>query len=373
MAGYEHALVIGKFYPPHRGHHLLIRQAAAIARRTTVIVMTSTAESLLIEDRLAWVRAEHADDASVVVTAVRCDAPVDLHDEQVWAAQVAIMRAAARSVTDVPVDVVVTSEAYGSGLAERLGAAHVVEPRTTDGLSASRVRHDLVGHWADLAPATRAGLAVRVVVVGAESTGTTTLCAILAEHYRGQGGVWERTQVVDEYGRDYTEILWERERPGVSTLNDLVWSAADFDAIAAEQSAREELAARDGSPLLICDTDAFATSIWERRHLADSARRNQPWAMAPELPRHDVYFLTDHRDVPWEDDGMREGDLAIRSRMTQWFEDALTVAGQSWVLLTGTREQRLALAIRTIDPLLAARMTFAAPKSGPGFEPTVIA
>lgn len=37
----DHALVIGKFYPPHAGHHLLIREAARVAARVTVVVMAS--------------------------------------------------------------------------------------------------------------------------------------------------------------------------------------------------------------------------------------------------------------------------------------------------------------------------------------------
>lgn len=292
MAAYRHGLVIGKFYPPHRGHHWLIREATSYADRISVVVMSSANESLSLADRLSWLRAEHAQDAAVNVVGVRCDAPVDIDDAQVWAAQVAIMRAAARSVTDDPVDVVITSEAYGPELAQRFGAAHVVIPRTSDGLSASLVRHDLVAQWDELAPATRAGLAVRVVVLGADSTGTTSVCRRLAEHYRSRGGVWSRTAIVEASG------------PG-----------------------DEDVA---GSPLLV-------------RH-----------SVAP-LPRSDVHLLND--------DG---------SDLTQRFEDALIAAGHSWVLLSGTIEQRVALAIRTIDPFLDRRLHFAAPKTGPGFEATVI-
>jgi hypothetical protein len=39
--------------------------------------------------------------------------------------------------------------------------------------------------------------------------------------------------------------------------------------------------------------------------------------------------------VHWHDDGLREGDLAIRAAMTGWFTGMLTAAGHSWVLLTG--------------------------------------
>lgn len=53
---YRHALVIGKFYPPHRGHHHLVRSAARIADRVTVVVMASAAESIPLADRASWMR-----------------------------------------------------------------------------------------------------------------------------------------------------------------------------------------------------------------------------------------------------------------------------------------------------------------------------
>jgi len=128
-----------------------------------------------------------------------------------------------------------------------------------------------------------------------------------------------------------------------------------------------EQAAAAGSPLLVCDTDAFATSVWERRYLSERARGLQRWATT-DLPRHDVYLLTSHEGVPWHDDGLREGDLRVRAAMTGWFARALTAAGQSWVLLTGSAAERLALAVRVADAVLARRAAF-----GPAITDTVLA
>ena len=76
------------------------------------------------------------------------------------------------------------------------------------------------------------------------------------------------------------------------------------------------------------------------------------------LPPRDVYLLTSHEGVPWHDDGLREGDLATRAAMTSWFAAALTAAGHSWVLLTGSLEGRLALATRVTDYVLDNRSRF---------------
>ncbi len=131
----------------------------------------------------------------------------------------------------------------------------------------------------------------------------------------------------------------------------------DCSLSAAEQTRRENEAAAAGSPLVVCDTDAFATSVWERRYLGGRARGLQPWATTA-LPRHDVYLLTSHEGVPWHDDGLREGDLTVRAAMTGWFAGALTAAGHSWVLLTGSIEDRLALAVRVTDQVLQRRARF---------------
>ncbi|HEX7164446.1 MAG TPA: AAA family ATPase [Trebonia sp.] len=267
-----------------------------------------------------------------------------------------------------------SSEPYGAELAARFGAEAVpVDPgREAFPVSATAVRADLAGHWDQLLAPARAGLAVRIVVVGAESTGTTTVAEGLAARFRGRGGVWARTRCVGEYGRDFTAVKWERAREAARAagrpappLDALTWTAADFDEIGTEQTRREEAAAAAGSPLLVCDTDAFATSVWERRYLGAVGWRGlREWAVAG-LPRRDAYLLTSHEGVPWEDDGLREGDLAVRAAMTGWFAAAVAAAGHSWVLLTGDLATRLALAERVADTALADRAAFGPPAGHP--------
>jgi HTH-type transcriptional regulator, transcriptional repressor of NAD biosynthesis genes len=350
-----HGLAVGKFYPPHLGHHHLIRTMARQCARASVLVEAAGVESIPLADRVDWLTRIHAAESNVTVLGARCDIPVDFADDTVWTAQVAVIRAA---LAGRSVDAVFSSEKYGDELAARLGARHVpVDPgRLTVPVSASAVRADLAGCWDFLDPVVRAALAVRLVFVGAESTGTTTVSRLVADGFRARGGVFARTGWVAEYGREYTELKWRTD--GTATLDELVWEPADFDRVAAEQAARENALAAD-APLLVCDTDAFATAVWERRYLGGSARRDQPWAK--ELPRRDVYLLTDHVGVPWHDDGMREGDLAIRAEMTDWFTAELTAAGHSWALLTGSVEQRVRLATTIADQLLRQRSTFADP------------
>ncbi len=366
-ASYRHALVIGKFYPPHRGHLRLVGKAAEVASRVTVVVMATGVETIPVADRVDWLRGDLASGA-VRVTGVVCESPVDLYDPNVWAAQVAAVRSASRVAGPDfgPFDVVVSGEGYGEELAARLGADNVRVDRDNFPLSATAIRADPVGRWHDLSPAARRSLTTRVVFVGAESTGTSTVAAAVADRYRSLGGPWAATRLVEEYGRDYTAALWAAQ--ATPALTDVVWSPADFDAIAQRQTAMEEEAAGAGSPLLVCDTDALATSIWARRYLGERAPLRPPWAQPPVLPIHHLYLVTSHVGVPWADDGMREGEQAVRAAMTEWFADALTAGGHPWAMLEGTLAERAELAVRCIDGVLGRRMTWADPLRGPGFE-----
>ncbi|MER6997349.1 AAA family ATPase [Streptomyces sp. NPDC000410] len=355
MKRYRHGLVLGKFYPPHAGHHHLVRTAQDRCERLTVLVCAASVESVPLQERVAWMREVHP---GVRVVGAVDDIPVDLTDPAVWEAHMAVFRAA------VPgrVDAVFTSETYGDELARRFGGADsvCVDPgRTVFPVSGTAVRKDPVGCWDFLEPPVRAALARRVVVLGAESTGTTTLATALAAHYRARGGVWARTGCVPEYGREFSERKLAELRAGRpdATWPDVTFTTDDFPLIARRQSELEDAAARTGSPVLICDTDAFATTIWHERYMGG------PSAEVAEIAargRGHLWLLTDHRDVPFEDDGLRDGEH-LRPWMTDRFADRLTRTGRRFVRLSGPPEQRLRAAVAAVDALLAGGWQFADP------------
>ncbi|THA52631.1 AAA family ATPase [Streptomyces sp. A1136] len=351
---YGHGLVLGKFYPPHAGHHHLVRTAQDQCERLTVLVCAASVETVPLADRVAWMSEEHP--GAHVVGAVD-DIPVDLHDPAVWEAHMAIFRAA------VPrrVDAVFTSEAYGSELARRFGAQEVLvdRERTLFPVSGTAVRADPAGCWEFLGAGVRAALTRRVVVLGAESTGTTTLSLDLAAHYRRRGGVWSKTGWVAEYGRRYSEekLAAARAADRDASWADVTFASREFPVIARRQDADEERAARSGSPVLFCDTDSFATGIWHERYLGE---RNEEVEKIAAQTRRDLYLLTDDADVPFEDDGLRDGEH-LRPWMTSRFREELERTGRRFLVMRGDREARLAAAVTAVDGLLAEGWYFADP------------
>jgi nicotinamide riboside kinase len=66
----------------------------------------------------------------------------------------------------------------------------------------------------------------------------------------------------------------------------------------------------------------------------------------------DLYLLTDDRDVPFDDDGLRDGEH-LRPWMTGRFREILASSGAPVVELHGPHDTRLATAIEACDALIA--------------------
>jgi len=314
-------VTIGKFYPFHRGHDHLIRAAKAQVERLVVVVGQRPDQELPGPLRAAWIRELHPE-VEVLLT------PEDIPNEPgPWAERTLALLEGRRP------DLAFTSEDYGLAWATEMGARHVSvdRPRATCPTSGSALRSDLAGHWEWLTPPAKAYFARRVVVLGVESSGTTTLARALAEHYQ--------TTWVPEYGRAY----WEGRR----YLRDAeAWSPDDFSRIAAGQRASEEDLARRAERVLICDTDPLATAVWERRYLGPETPLR--WDLGGA--RRDLYLLT-APDFPFVQDGTRESEH-LRGSAHQWFREALESQSAPWVLLEGSLEDRLRRAREAIAPLL---------------------
>ena len=139
---------------------------------------------------------------------------------------------------------------------------------------------------------------------------------------------------------------WRGRTIPAARPEDAVWTEEDFVEIAREQNRREEAAARRGGPVLVCDTDAMATAVWHERYLGTRSASVERVAnvMAPRA----LYLLTDHADVPFEDDGLRDGEH-LRAWMNGRFTDVLRGGRTPWHLVGGPPEERLRLALRHVD------------------------
>lgn len=169
----------------------------------------------------------------------------------------------------------------------------------------------------------------RIVIIGPESTGKSTLCHQLAAHYNT---VW-----CPEYARDYLKHH--------GTAYDL----DDLTKIAKGQlhlQANTEVQARNG--LCFIDTDQYVMKVWH-----EVAFGTCPTWILKTIARSscDLYLLC-NTDLPWIKDELREyPDLTVRQKLFHMYLDVVINSGMPWAVVSGTNQDRLQAAVAAVDAL----------------------
>jgi len=313
-------IVIGKFYPPHRGHNYLIDTALANCDDVDVLVVDNSEYKLPAITRQTWLQAQHPRARVRIIEDISKD-----DDSIAWAAHT-------MQFLGYKPDVVYSSEHYGESWAHYMGAKHVTVDinRTTIPISGTEVRKDFLKSWQYLGDETRAGLALRIVVLGAESTGTTTLSRDLANKLRVP---W-----APEIGRYYTESI---------LTTDKEWNDEDFYRIGRLQQAYEAEMAKRSDGVIVCDTNAVATELWQRRYMG---RTTTEMSRIAARDKADLYIITGD-EIPFVQDGIRDGEH-IRHRMHRWFINHIKKTGVPYLIISGSPEARLAIATKAAKDMI---------------------
>jgi HTH-type transcriptional repressor of NAD biosynthesis genes len=319
------AVVAGKFYPFHAGHKYLIGEAVREARQVTVLVCADHEQTIPADMRADWIRKTFPEVDTIVIDQ-NARGLAD-EDSDGWAA-------ATVEVLGRRPDAVFSSEDYGDAYAAAMGATHrlVDRERKVVPISGTAIRRSPLAHLDRLEPHVRAHFVKRVCILGAESTGKTTLALELAKRYRT---IW-----VTEYGREYSECHGKK-------LGD-AWSTWEFRHIAEVQTEREDRLAQRANGVLFCDTDLFTTACFHKAYLGCKDAELERLARSR---RYDLYLLCG-LDVPFVQDGWRD-DGPHRAAMDAAYREFLEETGVPWVDLRGPYAGRFAQAAAAVDELLA--------------------
>jgi NadR type nicotinamide-nucleotide adenylyltransferase len=168
----------------------------------------------------------------------------------------------------------------------------------------------------------------RIAVLGAESSGKSTLCEALARRY---DTLW-----VPEYLREFVEV------------NGRVPFEADQYGIARTQLAREDAAAAQANRFLFCDTTPLMTALYSRVYWG------RVDAQLDALARRHDYALTlvTAPDTPWVPDGLMRESEEVRERVFGMVEGELDARGIRFVLVEGDLPHRL----RQVEAALSVLM-----------------
>jgi nicotinamide riboside kinase len=170
----------------------------------------------------------------------------------------------------------------------------------------------------------------RIVVVGAECTGKTTLVRGLAA---ALGVSW-----VPEFAREYAERVARPLGPG------------DVEPIARGQVALEDAHEASNPELLVLDTDLLSTAVYAGYHYGHVPA----WIVETARSRRPSLYLVSAPDVPWQPDPVRDHPDA-RLDIHERFLDAVVASTVPWRLISGPVTERLRAATDAIDALRAGR------------------
>ncbi len=173
----------------------------------------------------------------------------------------------------------------------------------------------------------KANKILKIAIVGPESTGKSTLSALLADHYNT---IW-----IPEYAREYCAALKEP-----CTMEDEVNMFRG-------QLALEEKLLPQANVLAFCDTTVLTVKIWSDYMLGKTADE-----VLEELPHHnyDLYLLMDI-DMPWEDDPLRDFPHLRGYFMEVWHKE-LQALNANYQVIGGQERERLRSAIHCVDTFL---------------------
>jgi nicotinamide riboside kinase len=176
---------------------------------------------------------------------------------------------------------------------------------------------------------------LKIALLGAESTGKTTLARELAAHFEAQG---RRAIAVPEALRDWCEREQRTPRP------------EEQMAIAQEQERRVEQAATQAQ-VVIADTTAVMVAIYSAILFEDHGLVR----FAMERQRgYDITLLTG-LDLPWVADGLQRDGPHVRQPIDAQVRELLAQAGVTYRVVYGGGPERLRNALAAIDASLAPR------------------
>lgn len=324
---YKRGFVFGKYHPFHKGHQALIEFALKQCSELYVVVCESDLESISGQQRQAWI-AESYQGCDQVKVVLLPYLEAELPNTSIPSEQVSMLWARRFQEVLPPMDIVFTSEPYGDYLAIFMGIVH--QPfdlrRVHVPISASQISQNPAKYWDYLPDVVKPNYCKRVVLLGTESTGKSTLAQLLAQEFDAT--------LVSETGRELIP-------------NSNTFSIEHLYKVVEVHGERIVEASKGAKPLVIIDTDLHITNSYSLFTFGQEL----DLSISEYMKVKANLYLYLKSDVPYVQDGTRL-DEGQRNLLDESHRNILRRYKVSILELSGSWEQRNFVAIQAVKKML---------------------
>lgn len=209
----------------------------------------------------------------------------------------------------------------------------VVFPRNK--YNSTAIREDIYGHWEWMPQIVRSYFVKKVLLIGGESVGKSTLTINLANYYN--------TNYLEEVGRELSEL----------SGTDVYMLSDDFTRILLEHKAKEMRLISESNKILFEDTDCLITRFYmdflKDEKISDNA--NLAEAIA-RLNSYDLILFLEP-DVTWIQDGDRSEVIAAdRRKYSEQIKEFYLKNCFNFKIISGDYVSRFEQAVTLIEELL---------------------
>lgn len=330
---YKVGLYGGCFNPMHLGHVDCMIQAANQCDELYVILSVSTKrQEIDMRIRYRWIYqlTEHIGNVKILILEDKCKKKEDYTPEIAKADCDYI-----RSEIGKPIDVVFCGNDYGEdsfwGVCYPESKLIII---LRNEMSSSELRKNPYEHWDWIPQIVRPYFVKKVLLVGGESVGKSTLTINLANRFN--------TNYIDEAGRDIS----------MRSGDDRLMLQQDYTEILLNHKLNEIEAIKHSNKVLFVDTDALITRFYLEFLDKETSEKNTALADAIDAINSYDLILFLEPDVKFVQDGGRSEEIHHnRVKYSEQIKDVLKAHNKNFICISGDYQNRYLEAVKEVEKL----------------------
>lgn len=331
---YKVGMYGGSFNPLHMGHVDCIIQAANMCENLFVVLSIGTnRDEIDSRVRFRWLYqlTKHIGNVKIIMLEDKAETKSS-YTEDYWMADAEIVK----EQIGQKIDVVFCGSDYDENSFWNVcypeSELHIFKRNE---ISSTEIRKNIYAHWDWIPNVVKPYYTKKVLLMGGESTGKSTLTINLANRFN--------TNYIDEAGRDISE------RSGT----DLLMLSEDFTEILLQHKLNEIKAVEHSNKVLFIDTDALVTQFYMNFLEDPGIAKNKALSDAIDaLNTYDLILFMEP-DVAFVQDGDRSTVIAAdREKYSNQIKKLLEGHGRNFVCISGDYQQRYEKAVEAVSGLL---------------------